>query len=366
MKLAWKELTRRPGRFMVAGGALTLITVLQLLLGGLLDGLYLSATAAIRAQDADLIVYSADSRNSLLRSRFDTTTREAIEAVDGVDHVDGFGVTLLGAKVPGESETADVSVFGYEAPNAKVPAPLPTGQVYADRSLEAAGVELGDELLVGPARTPLEVKGWVEDTAYLFQGGLWGNEETWHTVLEDNRPDQVLAPGTFQVGLITAADGTDAAALADRIENEVPDVTALDTDEAIAALPGVKEQNSTFSSIINTTYLVAGLVVALFFALVTLERVGLFGVLKAIGAGSGRLATGLALQALCIAGGAFLLGTALTVAMAAVIPPEVPVRLLPGRAASIAVAMVLTALVGSAISFRRIVRIDPASAVGGA
>ena len=366
MKLAWKELTRRPGRFMVAGGALTLITILQLLLGGLLDGLFLSATAAVRAQSADLIVFSEDSRNSLLRSRFEPEVRAQIESVDGVQSVSGFGVTLLGAKIPDEDEVADVAVFGYEAPNARVPAPLPTGQVWADRSLEAVGVEIGDEVLVGPAGTPLTVKGWVEDTAYLFQGGLWGNEETWHTVLEQNRPDQVLAPGTFQVGLVTAEGSADPEALAALIEGEVEGVTALTKDGAIAALPGVEAQNATFSQIINTTYLVAGLVVALFFALVTLERVGLFGVLKAIGAGSGRLASGLALQALLIAGGAFVLGGALTFAMAAVIPPEVPVKLLPSRAASIAVAMVLTALVGSAISFRRVVRIDPASAVGGA
>ena len=42
------------------------------------------------------------------------------------------------------------------------------------------------------------------------------------------------------------------------------------------ALPGIKEQNSTFSAIIYVTLFVAGLVVALFFALLTLERIGLY------------------------------------------------------------------------------------------
>ena len=58
MKLALRELIRRPGRFVTATLILTLIAVLLMFLGGLLDGLTRSATGAVRAQDADAIVYS--------------------------------------------------------------------------------------------------------------------------------------------------------------------------------------------------------------------------------------------------------------------------------------------------------------------
>ncbi len=365
MKLAWRELVRRPSRFLTAGGALTLIVILLLLLGGLLDGLYLSATAAIRAQSASVIVYSTDSRDSLIRSRIEPATRAEIEGVDGVESVTGFGVVLLGAQVPGRGDLADVAFFGYEAANAKVPTPLPTGQVYADRTLQEADVQLGDTLRLGPAKTPVTVRGWVDDTSFLYQGGLWGDVETWREVLAANRPDQMLGPGSFQALLVTPHPGISDGEVAGAIHAAVPGVDALTKQEAIFALPGVEQQSSTFASIIGVTFLVAGLVVALFFALVTLERVGLFGVLKAIGAGSRTLAAGLALQALLIAGGAFVLGGALTVALERVIPPDVPVQLVPKRAVFIALGIVVTALIGSAISFRRIVRIDPASAVGG-
>ena len=39
MKLAWRELVRRPGRFAMAGAILTLLALLLMFLGGLLDGL---------------------------------------------------------------------------------------------------------------------------------------------------------------------------------------------------------------------------------------------------------------------------------------------------------------------------------------
>ncbi|TFH19731.1 MAG: ABC transporter permease, partial [Acidimicrobiales bacterium] len=49
MKLALKELRRRPGRFATATVILTLIAILLMFLGGLLDGLIASSTGAIRA-----------------------------------------------------------------------------------------------------------------------------------------------------------------------------------------------------------------------------------------------------------------------------------------------------------------------------
>jgi putative ABC transport system permease protein len=363
MRLGWRELVRRPGRFLAAGGALTLIVILLLLLGGLLDGLYNGSTGAYRAQDADLLVYSKDSRSSLVRSRIEPQTRAAIEAVPGVESTSGLGAVLIGGKVPGGSGTVDLAVLGYEQANARVPAPPPPGQAYVDRALEREGLQIGDTLEIGPAMVPVKVVGWVEDTRFLFQAGVWVDPETWREVLAASRPDAVLAPGVFQV-LLVRADG-DPANLATDIESQVPGTTVLTKDEAIAALPGVAAQQSTFVQIITVTFVVAGLVVALFFALIVLERLGLFGVLKAVGAPSRTLAAGLVTQAVLIALGAFVLGGLLTIGLSLVIPAEIPVDIEARRAVLTAVALVVTALIGSAISFRKVIRIDPATAVGG-
>ena len=69
MKLAWREMRRRPGRFATAAVLLTLIATLLMLLGGLLDGLIARSTGAINAQRADLVVFSTTAEKSLLRSR---------------------------------------------------------------------------------------------------------------------------------------------------------------------------------------------------------------------------------------------------------------------------------------------------------
>jgi putative ABC transport system permease protein len=366
VKLAWRELLRRPGRFVTAGAALTLIVILLLVLGGILDALVQSSTGLLKAQSAPLIVYSADSKGSIDRSRVTAMERAAIAGVPGVHEVTGLGLALVAGHIAGRSEPADVAVFGYEAPNRRVPAPPGTGEGYADRSLERDGLSVGETIELGTARIPVEVVGWVEGTDYNLQSGLWVDAATWRRTLNENIPDGAVAPGTFQAVLVTPEEGTSVERLAPAIEAAVPSVTALTIEQAIADIPGVSEQDSVFTSIIGVTFAVAGLVVALFFALLTIERVGLLGVLKAIGASSRTLAAGLTLQAVLIAAGALVVGSLLALGLARVIPDTVPLTLSPGRVAFTAVGLVAAAVIGSAISFRRIARIDPASAVGGA
>ncbi len=165
MKLALRELLRRPSRFITASVILTLIAVLLMFLGGLLDGLSRTATGALRAQDVDAIVYSDTAQASFLRSRIDPATRAAIEGIYGVSDTGGLGVVLLGARVPGNGprELANTAVWGYELAQKRLPEPPPPGTAWADEILRADGVEVGDELLIGPARTPITVRGWVAD-----------------------------------------------------------------------------------------------------------------------------------------------------------------------------------------------------------
>jgi putative ABC transport system permease protein len=145
VRLALRELRRRPGRFVTATVILTLIAVLLMVLGSLLDGLVASSTGAIRAQQADAIVYSASAQASFQRSRVGPEIRAQVEAVDGVDAVGGLGTVQLGARVPGNGprDLASVALFGYELAPEGVPDPPQPGAAYADETIKADGVEEG-------------------------------------------------------------------------------------------------------------------------------------------------------------------------------------------------------------------------------
>jgi putative ABC transport system permease protein len=363
MRNALRELRRRPQRFLAVAAALTVLTVLLLFLGGLLDGLYLGATGALRSQRGSVFVFSADANDSLIRSRITPAVRARVARVGGVRRVGGLGATLLGAEVPREKDLADAAVMGYELAPAGVPAPPPRGQAWADRRLEAFGVRRGDTLRLGPRRTPLVVRGWVEDTNYLLQGSLWVSASTWRDVQNANRPDSRFPPGTFPVLVV---DGTgDASVLARRIDATTGGATkTLTKEEAVLASPGTRQQRSTFNGIIGVTFAVVGLVAALFFALLTLERTPIYGVLKALGTTTRRLVAGVLVQAVVVATIAFVVGGLMTVGLRALLPARIPLQLQSSRALTTFVGLVVTAAIGGAISLRRIARIDPVAAIG--
>jgi len=367
MRLAWREMRREPARFATATVVLALIAMLLMLLGGLLDGLIARATSAVTAQPADLVVFSSSADQSFLRSRVTPEQRERIEAVPGVRAVGGLGVSQLAARVPGNGprDLADVALFGYELPPDGVPAaPARRGQVYADRVLEADGVREGTTLRLGPARTAVEVIGFVDGTSYSGAGALWGSPPTWRTVLNANRPGAAVGPGVFQV-LVVRTQG-DGGAVARRIDTATGGTTETVTKAAAAdAIGGVRQQRSVFNQIIGVTLVIAVIVVALFFALLTVERVGLYGMLKAIGARSRTLFGGVLVQATVVALIAALVGSVFAVIFDAVVPAgALPYELVPDRVVVSTVLLVIAAMVGSAFSLRRVLRVDPASAIG--
>jgi len=368
MRLALRELSRRPARFVTATIILTLVAVLVMFLGGLLDGLIRSSTDAVRAQDGDLLVFSSTSQSSFLRSRVDADTRATVDAVPGVAESGGIGLVQLGARVPGNGprDLAATALFGYELPPVGVPAPPAPGEVYADDVLRADGVEVGMEILLGPARSPVTVIGFVSDTTYSGQGSLWADPATWRDVLAANRPDQQLGDDVFQALVVRTTADADVAEVAAAIDAATGDATeSLTITQAVDAIPGVEQQRSTFNQIIGVTVAIAVVVVALFFALLTVERLGLYGVLKAIGARSRTLFAGLVLQAVVVTAVAVIIAGGLALLLDAVIPPgTIPLDISLRRIVTSAALLLLAAVVGCAFSLRRVLRVDPASAIG--
>ncbi len=364
MKLALKELRRRPGRFATATIILTLIAILLMFLGGLLDGLIATSTGAIRAQNAQAIVYSGTAQASFVRSRIEPELRAQVEAVEGVTEVGGIGNVQLGARVPGNGprDLASVALFGYELAPDGVPDAPPFGQAWADETIKASGVEEGMVIELGPARTPIEIVGFVKDTNFNGQSSLWASPDTWRDVLSANRPDAQVGADVFQA-LVVRGDGTD-------LPGAIDAATAGATDSytvagAVAAIPGVTEQQNTFNQIIGVTLAIALVVIGLFFALLTVERTSLYGVLKALGAKSSTIFAGLVAQAVVVTAIAALIAGALVAVLDLLIPPgSIPLLVTPARIVSSVVLLLVAAVLGCSFSLRRVLRIDPASAIG--
>ena len=356
---------RRSGRFVPIGGALTMLVVLLTMLGGFLDGLELNQTGPYRAHEGSLLVYSDQSELLIQRSRVDATQADALAKAEGVAKVGALNQIASTAE-DADGEIVDIVLFGYDLPTGVLPAAPGDGAVVDAALADRNNVQVGDTLLVGATSEPVEVAEIVDD---LSQGSptVWLSTDGWRQVVEKTNPAALLPEGVDQALVVqpsdAAGDDTGLSALADRLGAE-DGIDVVTPTQAIQALPVVQQQSSAFRGIIAVTFVVTLMVVALFFTLITLERVGLYAMLKALGARTRDLMTGISLQAVCVSVVALLLGFALSVAFVAVLPATLPVRLVPERLGQIAVGVLVSALLGSLFTLRRILRIDPAEAIG--
>ncbi|MFZ1439621.1 MAG: ABC transporter permease [Candidatus Microthrix subdominans] len=366
MRIFIRELMRRPGRFLPVGGALTMLVVLLVVLGGFLDGLELNQTGPYRAHEGRLLVFSQQSDLLIQRSRVDTKQADALAKADGVTKVGALNQIASTAEDP-DGQIVDIVLFGYDLATDVLPAPPADGAAVIDSALANRNdVGVGDTLLLGATSEPVKVARIVDD---LSQGSptVWLSSKRWREVVGAANPASLLPAGVNQALVVQPSDaGLDQTRLT-KLAAHLGDQEGLDVatpDEVVLALPVVQQQSSTFEGIIGVTFVVTLMVVALFFTLITLERVGLYAVLKALGARTRDLLAGISLQAVCVSVIAVTLGFALSVVFVNLLPATLPVRLVPNRMLQTGVGVLLSALLGSLFTLRRVLRIDPAEAIG--
>jgi putative ABC transport system permease protein len=312
-------------------------------------------------------VFSQDAEGSLVRSRVDEADAAAVASAPGVTSVSPVGVLLTGGTGP--DGAIDLAVFGLEMGSAGTPTTLVEGRLpdagedgvaAVDTRLRDSGVTVGSQISVGDVSA--EVVGFVADSAYQLQPTAWTSVPTWRAMRDAVRPELRGQPTAVNAIAFTTGGAPDLMA----IGASVPETTALSAEQTGLAIPGVEQQSSTLNAIIYTTLAVAALVVALFFALLVLEKRELFAALKALGSSTGRLGRGVIAQAAIASVLGVVIGAAVARLFGMLIPAEVPTLFRTETLITIAIFTVVAGVVGALFSLRRIARIDPATAIGGA
>jgi len=372
MKLALAEIRRRQGRWGSIISAVGFIVFLVLVLAALADGLFIGTAGALQTGDSDALVYSIDGRRSLVRSKLPMTDVAEVAAVEGVADVGTLGVLLATGTAGGD--LLDLAVMGHSPGHAGEPSQLVTGRrpapdeqfvAVADVSLQDQDVQLGDSITLTGSSMPVVISGFVENAQYLLAPTVWVTMGTWQALRVEVRPETTtLGPVAQAFPILLDPDAT-VASVGAAIDDALGTTETVSKDEAILSLPGVDQQQSTFTAIIVVSFVVVGIVISLFFALITLEKRGQFAILKAIGSSNRFLLQGVLVQAIIATVAGYVVGWGLSRLLALALPDSVPVEFLTGTALSLFAATVLMGAVGALFSFRRIIRIDPATALGG-
>jgi putative ABC transport system permease protein len=365
MFLALRDLRFARTRFLAMGATIALLAWLMTLLSGLTSGLVHDGVSGLQTLPASHVAFAADADESFSKSSLSPATWRTIADTPGVERAAPLGNAFLNGRTE-DGTGIDLALMGVEpgsfldptAGRATRLGQSPDG-VFVSPKLVDEGVRPGQTIRLLNSTVELRVAGTVDGGSFGHAGVVYAPLALWQ------RAVHASAPADERSGASAVALQADDAAAARAASASGTDV--ITREASYASSPGYSAETSTMSMIQGFLYAIAAVLVGAFFLVWTIQRTSEIGLLKALGAGTRYVLRDALAQAAILLLGAILVGVALGVGTGVLIEgTEVPFRLQTGPVLTAAVLLAVVGLVGVAVSIRRISRVDPLIALGGA
>ena len=357
--LARRQLLARRGRSVAGVAGIAVALLLVLALKAIFAGMEQRLTAYIDHSGADVIVAQQGvATMHMTQSALPAATVAAIARVPGVASAEG--IIYLGAFVesgPNGKSGIVALVGGGPVPNLVEGRRPQAGEIALDRAL-ASKLGLGSGETVRVLGTPLRVSGEIEGTAAISGSFAFVARETLERMLR--------SPDVVSYVIVRARRGTDASALAARIERRLPRVTATTRRGFAASERRVVGDMSTdiVRGMILVGFVIGVAVAGLVTYSQTLTQLRDYGILRALGLRARRALAVVVAQVGALVAAGFALALALLWLLALLLPALSPTLALSVRADDVVEAAAVAgavALAAALVPVARVVRVEPAS-----
>lgn len=360
MYLAWKELKFSKGKFALVIALVSLISYLVYFLTSLAYGLASSYTNSVNKWNADAIVLNYDANDNIMMSFLSDDEFERLE-VNGEKAKLGFAPAII--SLVNEPEGVDtreaVYVFGIDNGSFITPAVFdqitePNG-VIIDESIKEAGYELGDEIsTINRSSTVITwvIQGFMSKTTYQTAPVIYTSMDNYRTYAFNTTAAPVFSAIVVNGSVSDLLNGTGET------------MVDYSIGTFINTLPGYTAQVLTFGLMIGFLILIVAFVLGIFIYVLTIQKVNMFGVMKAQGISNPYIASSVIWQTLILVAIGMVIGLVLTLVsgifLASVAPFAINIFFFVG----ITFAFILFSIVGALFSVRAVTKIDPLKAIG--
>jgi putative ABC transport system permease protein len=378
--LAFKEIWRNKGRFLLVSSVIALITTLVLFIAGLAEGLGAGNIEYLQKLDAELVLFQEDVDLSASVSQISRSKLNEIKRVEGVKDAGLIGFSSASVLLEEDEDPLDISLIGVEAGKPGEPIAYQGRGLKGKRGNEAiigrnvalrTGLGVGDDLIVKSIQGTdeeiytLEVVGISDGQQYFIRPSVFVPYLTWEKIrpkgfVENNDQSELI----FNIGAAKLEDPGNLEAMAERLEDQVSKIEAVNRKTAYEATPGYSAQQSTLNTIRIFTLLIGVLVIGGFFQIQTLQKVAQIGMLKAIGASTRTIALAFVLQIIYITLLGVTIGIVGTLALSLSFPVSVPIVFTPESILVAVVSLMVIGPVGGLVSLVYLLRIEPLTALG--
>ena len=352
MFLAIKEIKREKLRYGLIILMIFLISYLIFVLSALATGLASENTQALESWDAQKVVLNKNanvsmSQSFLTKSDLKRASLSKDEALLGQIPVvvkkagrPQISAQFIGVKKKQFIYHDQELIAGKRAKK--------NYEVAVDQAFKTKGYKIGDKLALNGSSRKYKIVGFVKNAKINIAPIIYGTLGSWKKLRQ---------------GMPTL----EASAIISRNHNykyNYKDSKTYPIDQFIKKLPGYTAQNMTFELMIGFLYIISLIIIAVFLYILTMQKMHNYAVMRAQGISSSTLVKATVSQAIILVLTGLIIALAAMFVTVKVLPAAIPVSFTPEIILTGTVDLLLTAIIGSLIPIRSILKVDPAQAIG--
>lgn len=339
MNMAWKEIKKSKAKFIILGSIIFLVSFLTFIISGLANGLSQDNAALIKDLPAGHFYMNEQANETYNLSKIDPSVQENILQ----EHKDAAALSIQMGFV-NDAEDKQHSVAFVTSTESKLFENVNPGEIILDRSLEKDGIQVGDVLTNNQFSGEFKVIGFADQKKYSHAPVAFIHMDNYKEIYRVNTMQLLFIPGQDQPQSI---DG----------------LQSFSNNQFLNTIASYSAEQMSLNMIIWFLVAISGMLFAIFFYMMNVQKIGLYGILKAIGVKTSTLFRMMWAQMFFITAIALVLSIALSQGFNRFAPEGMPFHLTMETTILLSILFLIIGFIGATLSGLQIRKVEPLHAI---
>ena len=339
MNMAFKEIKKNKVRFLILGSIVFLVSLLTFIISGLANGLSQDNAALIKDLPNGQFYMTKDADQAYNFSRIDSGVQDEILN----KQKDAFAFSIQMGFL-NDDDAKQRSVAFVTSTESELFINVNKGEIVLDRSMEDKGIKIGDTLTNNQYSGKFIVKSFVDQKKFSHAPVAYINMEDYKEIYRVNEMQLIFVPG----------------------ENSPETVTGLElysNKQFLNTISSYKAEQTSLNMIVWFLVVISGMLFAIFFYMMNVQKIGLYGILKAIGVKTSALFKMMWTQMIFITVISLAISITLSQIFNMIAPEGMPFSLTLETTVTLSLVFIIIGFIGATISGIQIKKVEPLQAI---
>ncbi|MEH7345558.1 ABC transporter permease [Bacillus sp. JJ1532] len=339
MNLAWKEMKKNKVRFLILGFIVFLVSLLTFIISGLANGLSQDNAALIKNLPDGQIYMNDKADENYNLSKIESSIQEKLLN----DQKDATALSIQMGFLNDKDDKQQSVAFVTSTQTTLFP-DVQAGEIILDSSMKDKGIKVGDILTNNQLSGEFIVKGFVEQEKFSHAPVAFINIENYKEMYRVDEMQLIFIPGEDS-------------------SQEFTGLQSFSNKDFLNTISSYSAEQMSLNMIVWFLVVISGMLFAIFFYMMNVQKIGLYGILKAIGVKTSKLFKMMWTQMILITVTSLAFSITLSQVFNMVAPEGMPFSLTMVTTAQLTLVFLVIGFIGATLSGIQIKKVEPLQAI---